>query len=405
LRSRSRILSAEKLAEAEAELARCTDIAQNVDPDSVAHLDILLTKTAIAARRAHLNEEPEDAQKELALARDAAAEAERIKAWPQHVASYNDITAALWSTGQAEQSLQTARETAERAERLLGDHVETSTALNNLGFLLQFSGMAAESLPVMERCLAMKDRIGRAHRPDALVARANILGVLRDLGRDDELLPGFEDLLVRRLQSLPDHHPQAVDNRRVIGLLLHKAGRYEESMAMLELAKKFDDDNPADLGWISLGIDRERIKTLRSLGRLDEANALYQAEIEKLVGDDDLVYILELDEDRGRWFLKQGDAAGAETALRSVLERTPEKEERNIIRRKQFLAQALIALDRPAEAVLLLTEALDSPSAYPALQIKCFRGLIETHTTLGNQPEVREYRERLAKLEATSDGP
>ena len=124
-----------------------------------------------------------------------------------------------------------ARPLAERAlairERALGaDHPDTSSSLNNLGYLLQAQDDLAGSRPYYERALAIHEKALGPDHPDTARSLNNLGALLRAQGDLAGARPYYDRALAICEQALGPDHPDTALSLNNLGYLLQVQGDF-----------------------------------------------------------------------------------------------------------------------------------------------------------------------------------
>ncbi len=165
---------------------------------------------------------------------------------------------------------------AQSIEELSDQPVVQAALLNVMGRSYTNLGQFEQSLPLLERSLAMK----REHSPDDLLGQAEAHHALsenyRYLNRNDESVENIRQVLALNQQVYGTRHKEVAFLHGALAHALNAGGRLEEALAAVEegleirraVAPELDADLVANLGTRSIILD--------NMGRHQEALAMYE---------------------------------------------------------------------------------------------------------------------------------
>jgi eukaryotic-like serine/threonine-protein kinase len=161
------------------------------------------------------------------------------------------------------------------------DSVEVTSALNNLGGVLEAEERMGEAVEVLQDALARARR--NAHAP---VLTADILSqlavLLKNLRRNDEAGPIYEEALALRRKAFGDDHPMTSQSHNNYAVFLRAVGRVEESLPhqqralAINVARFGENHREVGIGYTNLA------SAFRGLGRHAEAEAAYQSALKSI---------------------------------------------------------------------------------------------------------------------------
>jgi len=228
--------------------------------------------------------------KSLAAFRKAASFAD-IEADPVEWAGANeDVGRILLNLAAYDESIPLLRRVAAVRERELGpSDPDLADALTFLGRSLHGSGAVDEAEPLLRRALSIMEA---AHGPDhyeTSVALNNLSIVLQDMDRIDEAEPLIRRALAIDEAVLGTEHPDTSIAMNNLALLLHSTDRLDEAEPLfrraLDIDRKTYPENHPNLAIALVNLAR----LLGETGRADEAGKLYREAIdinEKSLGPD-----------------------------------------------------------------------------------------------------------------------
>ncbi len=197
--------------------------------------------------------------------------------------TYRDIGLFPQSLPQLERAL------AIRRQMLGHDKTDTLDSINDMGMLLMSMGKYDEALPYCREALeGQRQELGDDH-PDTLISINNTGTLLLNMGRISEAEPYFREALETRARILGDDHPHTLTSISNLGMLLFSMGKHDEAVsysrkALIGKRQLLGNDHPSTLSSISnMGI------TLQSIGKYAEALPFHREALEgrrRLMGDD-----------------------------------------------------------------------------------------------------------------------
>jgi tetratricopeptide (TPR) repeat protein len=107
---------------------------------------------------------------------------------------------------------------------------------NDLGYYLNLMGSYDEARPLLERALAIRERVLGADHPDTAWSLSNLASLLRAQGVYGEARPLLERALAIREQVLRPDHPDVAQSLNSLGELLRMQRAYGEAGSLLERA-------------------------------------------------------------------------------------------------------------------------------------------------------------------------
>ena len=162
-------------------------------------------------------------------------------------------------------------------EDVLGpDHPDTLNTRSNLAGAYRSVGRFDEAIELFEQVLAEQERVLGPDHPDTLIVRNNLAGAYHFAGRFDEAIELFERVLVGCERVLGPDHPDTLGTRSNLAFAYHSAGRFDEAIELFErvLADRvrvLSPDHPD-----TLATRNDLAVAYRSVGRFDEAIELFE---------------------------------------------------------------------------------------------------------------------------------
>jgi len=161
------------------------------------------------------------------------------------------------------------------------DSIAVTRALNHLGGVLEAEERMDEAVAVLQ------DALGRARRyAHAPVLTADILSqlavLLKNLRRNDEAGPMYEEALALRRKTFGDDHPMTSQSHNNYAVFLRAVGRTEESLPhqqralAINRARFGENHREVGIGYTNLA------SAFRALGRHAEAEAAYQSALKSI---------------------------------------------------------------------------------------------------------------------------
>ena len=160
---------------------------------------------------------------------------------------------------------------------LLGpDHPATLASRNYLADAYESVGRLEEAITLYEQVLTDSIRVLGEDHPATLASRSNLAGAYVSAGRLTEAITLYEQVLTNRIRVLGEDHPHTLTSRNNLAYAHHAAGRLTEAITLYE---QLLPDNIR-----VLGEDHPQTLTLRNnlagayyaAGRLEEAITLCQ---------------------------------------------------------------------------------------------------------------------------------
>ncbi len=149
----------------------------------------------------------------------------------------NDAGAYLHARAQFTEAKPVLERALAIRERLLGpNHLHTATSMNNLGFLLQSQGDLTGARPYYERSLAITERVLGPNHPDTATSLNNFGSLLRASGDLVAARPYYERSLAIRERMLGSDHPETAESLNNLGFLLQAQGDLTGARPYLERA-------------------------------------------------------------------------------------------------------------------------------------------------------------------------
>ncbi len=281
--------------------------AAKLDSDTTISLETraLLTRTVGAVYR-NLGAYAESEEQ----LRASAAHYESIGDSQGLVTSLTHLAATLSLKANGPESTEVAQRALELAESVYPDpHVELANVLHETGSVMGNASGPAESLPYLERAIAMYEALGLMDSEGYVEAlyvqgEANMV-----LGNHDEAEALLRHALAVATDRYGERNTSTIKYIQTLAITLHEAGKYEEALPYylknneLEIALLGEDHPDREYTLTSLG------RLYRHMGRIDEAEGYLRAAVElarRALGEDhvftayDTANLANLLRDQGR---------------------------------------------------------------------------------------------------------
>jgi tetratricopeptide (TPR) repeat protein len=148
----------------------------------------------------------------------------------QLVQALTNLGTVYMSAGRLAESESYSREALELAIELYGDdHALVGRAQSNLGTIVFQRGRAAQALELFEAAWPVHRRAYGDEHPLTLTARGNLAGALLELGRTAEALEHAEPALEAQRRVLGERHAETLTSMNRIAVAYRDVGRLEES--------------------------------------------------------------------------------------------------------------------------------------------------------------------------------
>jgi tetratricopeptide (TPR) repeat protein len=264
-------------------------------PPSVAEADGELASGLLRLRFLalyHLIELGDSAPQAVTVGESLTADLEWVRGpdHPDTLNCRNSLATAYLAAGRTAESLPMFEQTLSVRERRLGpDHPDTLNSQNNLATAYQDTGRVADAIPLFERTLAARERVLGANHRSTVNSRGNLAAAYRDAGRTDEAILLFEQTLAVRERMLGPDHPDTLRSRNNLVNAYREKGRIAEAIPLAEQILAAQErllraDHPRILS------SRNNLAVAyRDVGRVAEAIPLFErnlAACERLFGAD-----------------------------------------------------------------------------------------------------------------------
>jgi tetratricopeptide (TPR) repeat protein len=167
------------------------------------------------------------------------------------------------------------REALEIQRRLLGDeHPEFARTVNNLAVFLWRRGVLQEAESLLREALEINRRVLGAENPEVSSNLANLSLVLQDQERFDEAETLRRQSLAIDRRVLGNDHPDVARSLNSLGGLLAQAERYGEAEAAFREAKRIQIQNFGDDSWQTATTASMLGDVLTTLNRFQEAEPI-----------------------------------------------------------------------------------------------------------------------------------
>jgi tetratricopeptide (TPR) repeat protein len=209
------------------------------------------------------------------MRRVAAVRAERLgEDHRMTLSARSGLAAALLAQRRFEEAEVLDRQVLDTWTRVYGsDDPGTLKAANRLAAVLFGTARYDEASDIYRRSLEISRRVRGDSHPETLRLTANLGTTYAVLGRYAEAEPLQREVVAEHLRVLGDEHPRAGMSMHNLGSLLRNRGLFEEAEFWFRRALQARDGTGPDGYLYSQSFLAD---TLRDLGRLDEAEALYR---------------------------------------------------------------------------------------------------------------------------------
>ncbi|MDP2276068.1 MAG: tetratricopeptide repeat protein [Archangium sp.] len=284
-------------------------------------------------------------------------------------------------------------------EHLGNEHPDVASTLNNLGIVLTHLGRYEEAVTRYDQSLRLHEKLEGSEHPNVAFASHNLAVALRRMGKALEARAAFERALQIRRKALGINHPESLHSAQALVRLLISVGELEaaqvllaevketrtlmsgadsaEMMAVLEL--EADLFLAGEYGGEALQTATRHLALAKARGAAGEreiSTALLEqvaawtqlgawadarkalAEVQRrLAAGDETIDAADLADCQGRLELAQGHAELAIAPLQRSLELRSKVGGQPAGKTELLLAQALLRVGKPGEAIPLATSA------------------------------------------------
>jgi len=166
---------------------------------------------------------------------------------------------------------------------------EATQLLNDAGYYLRVSAQYEQAEPLLQRALAIRERVLGADHPDTANSLNNVATLYQNQGRYNEAEPLFQRALSILEQVFGAEDPHTTASLNNLALLYNDQGKYEEAEPLYQhalaiLEKVYGPDHPdVALALNNLGM------LYNDQGRYDQAEPLFQRALdirERVLGTD-----------------------------------------------------------------------------------------------------------------------
>ncbi len=166
---------------------------------------------------------------------------------------------------------------------------EAAQLLNYAGNYLRDSAQYEQAEPLLQRALAIRERVLGADHPDTASSLIDLARLYKDQGKYEEAEPLFQRALEIRERVLGADHPDTATSLNSLALLYNFQGKYEEAESLFQRALEIrervlgadDSETATSLNDLALHYDTQ--------GKYEKAEPLYQRNLaiyEKVLGPD-----------------------------------------------------------------------------------------------------------------------
>lgn len=320
-------------------------------------------------------------------AREALALAEAVGDEPAVADALNTLGIVLQGLARYDEALQVLQRSLAMRERLHGPRSESVAAvLHNLALVQRGRGQPAEAERLLRQSLAIKQAVLPATHPSTLVSLESLGRVLNELRRFDEAEAVLLQVLDLRRQLYGSDNEKMASAHNELANVLHDRGRITDALVHYREAVRIEAAT-GGAQTVGYAVNLNNLATaLEDLGRVAEAEAAYRESLSRrqaLLPPGDLA-LVRGQHNLGRFLLRQGRLAAARPLL-----------EQAAAVRAQRLAPS--HRDR-VESVLALAELAAAMPDAPALHDRLAE--LQPHQALLNPSRRVQHARLQARLAA-----
>ena len=166
----------------------------------------------------------------IPLAEKALAIRQKILGEHLDVASsLNNLAQLYRHQGRYQQAEPLYKQALEMRKRLLGnEHPDVAQSLNNLAQLYLYQGRYQQAQPLVKQALEMRKRLLGNEHPDVAQSLNNLAQLYLYQGRYQQAQPLVKQALEMRKRLLGNEHPDVAQSLNNLALLYESQGRYSE---------------------------------------------------------------------------------------------------------------------------------------------------------------------------------
>ncbi len=307
------------------------------------------------------------------------------------------------------------RQSLEMRRRLQGPQdTGIATALNNLAITLYATGRLEPAIEMFRESLAMDRKLRGDHHPNVASTMGNLATLLNEMARFDEAESLLRESLRLQRETVGDEHPNVATTLNNLALMLKDRGRLDEAEPLLREALAMErklrgPDHPNVANTMS-----NLSSLLMRRGEYEEADALVTGALEirrRHLGETHPLTLNSLYHLSGL-HLARKQCDEAEAAIGLALDGAGIALPENHWHIGVFLArraECLLCLDRPAEAIDCLRQAVGllEPAIGPGHDHtqRAYKLLAEACDATGAAEEAAGWRARLATAETPQESP
>ena len=284
-------------------------------------------------------------------------------------------------------------------EKILGaEHPDVATSLNNLADLYHTQGQYKQAEPLYQQALSIREKTLGPEHPEVAESLGNLAGLYHVQGQYEQAEPFYQQALSIREKTLGPEHPEVANNLNNLAALYYDQGWYTQAELLFQRVlhireKSLGPEHP------DVATSLSNLASLYSVqGRYGQAEPLYQQALnirEKTLRPEHPDVAINL-HNLARLYSGQGQYEQAEPLYQqalNILKKTLGPEHLNVARNLHNLAALYSAQGRYEEAEPLFQQALSIRE----------KALIPEHqdiaTTLNNLANLYTAQGRYAEAE------
>jgi tetratricopeptide (TPR) repeat protein len=151
--------------------------------------------------------------------------------------SLNSLAVLYQAQGDYAQALPLLQRALAICEKVLGaEHPNTATSLHNLALLYKYQGDYAQALPLSQRALAIREKVSGAEHPDTATSLNNIALLYQDQGDYAQALPLLQRALAIHEKISGAEHPDTARSLHNLASLHTGQGDYAQALPLSQRA-------------------------------------------------------------------------------------------------------------------------------------------------------------------------
>ena len=324
---------------------------------------------------------------------------------PPALRAENLLALITWSEGNpvvARAALESTR--ARQIETLGEEHPEITATENNLALVMSSLGDSAAAMSLYETILDRQSKLNSENSNGAMRTRYNIAALKAEVGEFDVAEEELRRLSQRYADTQRSEDPMNIAVQSLLAHVLVKQQRSAEAAVVLEAASRAAEQSLNPNHPTALGLQIVKAELLEANQSLDEAVTVYDdtARAAEIALGEGHNIILTAMIGKGNIRRDQGMFEEAEQAFRKAARLAaaslpPQHPLRAIVTAQH--GSALLNLDQPAEAVVLLTQSYQSLDELLGADNQntrsALRDIVRCYEVLDQQELADEYRRKI----------